>query len=176
VDVCAYTKGMLIIRNLIKRFKKYLISNFRKYPERLSHLQFFWKYPKNNFTMHSTYVTMMIIYCSFRWVICLCLITLLHYLMDYNNFLVISTNILLLIKFLHYKKKIRDPSWSYGRWIYTTCAISTNHHKVVSSIPANGEVYFIQHYVIKFVSDLRQVGGFLWVLRFPTLIKLTTTI
>jgi hypothetical protein len=24
-------------------------------------------------------------------------------------------------------------------------------------------VYSIQHYVIKFVSDLRQVGGFLWV-------------
>ena len=28
-----------------------------------------------------------------------------------------------------------------------------------------GEVYLIQYYVIKFVSDLRQVGGFLWVLR-----------
>jgi hypothetical protein len=25
----------------------------------------------------------------------------------------------------------------------------------------------IQHYVIKFVSDLRQVGGFLWALQFP---------
>jgi len=25
----------------------------------------------------------------------------------------------------------------------------------------------VQHYVIKFVSDLRKVGGFLWVLRFP---------
>ena len=31
-------------------------------------------------------------------------------------------------------------------------------------------------YVIKFVSDLRQVGGFLRVLRFPPPIKLTTTI
>jgi hypothetical protein len=37
---------------------------------------------------------------------------------------------------------------------------------VVSSNPAHGEVYYIQHYVIKFVSDLRQVGGFLRVLRF----------
>jgi hypothetical protein len=37
----------------------------------------------------------------------------------------------------------------------------------VSSNPVHGEVYSIQHYVIKFVSDLRQVGGFLWVLRFP---------
>jgi hypothetical protein len=28
-------------------------------------------------------------------------------------------------------------------------------------------VYSIKHYVIKFVSDLRQVCGFLWVLQFP---------
>ena len=42
--------------------------------------------------------------------------------------------------------------------------ITTN---VVSSNPTHGEVYLIQHYVIKFVSDLRQVSGFLWVLRFP---------
>ena len=38
--------------------------------------------------------------------------------------------------------------------------------KVVSSNPAEGEVYSIQHYVIKFASDLRQVGGFLRALRF----------
>jgi hypothetical protein len=30
----------------------------------------------------------------------------------------------------------------------------------------------VQHYVIKFVSDLQQVGGFLRVLRFPPPIKL----
>jgi len=36
--------------------------------------------------------------------------------------------------------------------------------KVVSLNPAHGEVYSIQHYVIKFVSDLR-----LRVLRFPPL-------
>ena len=38
----------------------------------------------------------------------------------------------------------------------TTCAISA----VVSSNHANGEVYSIQHYVIKFVSDLREVCVF----------------
>jgi hypothetical protein len=43
--------------------------------------------------------------------------------------------------------------------------------KVVSVNPVHGEVYSIQHYVIKFVSDLRQVGGFLWVIRFPPPIK-----
>ena len=39
----------------------------------------------------------------------------------------------------------------------TTNVVSSNH----------GEVYMIQNYVIKFVSNLRQVGGFLWVLGFP---------
>jgi hypothetical protein len=47
--------------------------------------------------------------------------------------------------------------------------------KVVSLNPAH-EVYLIQHYVIKFVSDLRQVGCFFWALRFPPPIKLTAMI
>ena len=45
--------------------------------------------------------------------------------------------------------------------------------KVVSSNLVHDEVYSIQHYVIKFVSDLQQVGGFLLVLRFPPQIKLS---
>ena len=49
--------------------------------------------------------------------------------------------------------------------------------KVVSSNFVHGEVYSMQHYVfIKFVSDLRQVGGFLRVLQFPPPIYLTATI
>ena len=48
--------------------------------------------------------------------------------------------------------------------------------KVVSSNPVHGEVYSKQHYVIKFVSDLRQVGGFLRLLRFPPPIKLAVKI
>jgi hypothetical protein len=39
--------------------------------------------------------------------------------------------------------------------------------KVMSSNPAHGEVYSIQHYVIKFISALWQVGGFLGVLLIP---------
>ena len=35
--------------------------------------------------------------------------------------------------------------------------ITTN---VVSSNPAHGELYSIQHYVIQLVSDFRRVGGF----------------
>jgi hypothetical protein len=48
--------------------------------------------------------------------------------------------------------------------------------KVVSSNPADDEVYWIQHYVIKFVGYLRQVGGFLREIRLPPPIKLTDTI
>ena len=49
-------------------------------------------------------------------------------------------------------------------------------NNVVSSNSAHGEVYSIQHYVIKFVSDLRQVGGILQILRFPPLLKRTAMI
>jgi hypothetical protein len=51
--------------------------------------------------------------------------------------------------------------------------ITTN---VVSFEPIHGDVYSIQYYVIKFVSDLWQVGGFLRVLLFPPPIKLTAMI
>ena len=57
------------------------------------------------------------------------------------------------------------PAESPAYWFFFS-------QKVVSSNPICGEVYSIQHYVIKFVSDLRQVRGFLWVLQFPPPIKL----
>jgi len=44
----------------------------------------------------------------------------------------------------------------------TTCANSAYHHKHCEFEPANGEVYSIQHYVVKLVSDLQQVSGFLY--------------
>ena len=53
----------------------------------------------------------------------------------------------------------------------TTYAISAYHHCEFESRSGRG----VQHYVIKFVSDLRQVGGFLQVFRFPPPIKLTAT-
>jgi hypothetical protein len=41
---------------------------------------------------------------------------------------------------------------------YAVSAYMTTN--VVSLNPAHGEVYLIQHYLINFVSDLLQVGGF----------------
>jgi hypothetical protein len=60
--------------------------------------------------------------------------------------------------------------------LITTYAISAYHHYRCKFESRSGEVYSIQLYVIKFGSDLRQVGGFLQVLQFPPPINLTATI
>ena len=57
-----------------------------------------------------------------------------------------------------------------------TYAISEYHHLCCEFESRSGEMYSIQHYVIKLVSDMWQAGGFLLVLRFPPPIKLTATI
>jgi hypothetical protein len=55
----------------------------------------------------------------------------------------------------------------------TTYAISAYHHWWCEFESRSGRG--VQHYVIKLVSDLRQIGGFLRILRFPPPIKLTAT-
>ena len=56
------------------------------------------------------------------------------------------------------------------------CIFESCSHYIIKNLnPDHGEVYSIQHYVIKFGSDLRQVSGF-WVLKFLPPIKLTATI
>jgi hypothetical protein len=57
----------------------------------------------------------------------------------------------------------------------TTYAIIAYHHKRCEFKSRSMEVYTIQHYVIKFVSDLPQVSGFFQVLRFSPPKKLTAT-
>jgi hypothetical protein len=56
----------------------------------------------------------------------------------------------------------------------TTYAISSYHQCCCEFESRTGRG--VQHYVIKFVSDLRQVCGFLLVRLFPPPIKLITTI
>jgi hypothetical protein len=59
--------------------------------------------------------------------------------------------------------------WCRGCWgrdrkvvgFTTTYAISANHHWSCEFEPLSGDVYSIEHYVIKFASDLQQVCGFL---------------
>jgi hypothetical protein len=61
-----------------------------------------------------------------------------------------------------YNAIFKDSKWRQGRdrmvVEFTICAY-------LSSNPTHGEVYLIQHYMMNFVSDLRQVSGFLRVLR-----------
>jgi hypothetical protein len=56
----------------------------------------------------------------------------------------------------------------------TTYAISAYHHWCYEFESRSGKG--VQHYVIKFVSDLRQDGSFLRILWCPPPIKLTATI
>ena len=73
------------------------------------------------------------------------------------------------INFLNLFVYQQGPSWpwSYGSWIYIYIC---NHLPITTDVvgltPAQGEDP-VQHYVIQFVSDLRQVGGVLRVLLFP---------
>jgi hypothetical protein len=48
----------------------------------------------------------------------------------------------------------------------TTYAVSAYKHYRCELESSSGEVYSIQHYAIKFVSDLCQVGGFPWLFQF----------
>jgi len=66
----------------------------------------------------------------------------------------------------------RGPSWSRS-CDSCICDYLCNQCEME---PLSDKVFSIQHYVIKFVSDLREVRGFLRVLRFPPPIKLSFTI
>ena len=72
---------------------------------------------------------------------------------------------------------LAGPSFGRDRMVVgftTTDANSGYHHWWCEFESRSGRG--VQHYVIKFVSDLRQVGGNLRVLRFPPPIKQTSTI
>ena len=67
--------------------------------------------------------------------------------------------------------------WLYGSWICNyLCNQCLSPLKLCSRSPFNVRYTRFQYYMIKFISDLRQVCGFLWVVRFPPPIKLTATI
>ena len=68
-------------------------------------------------------------------------------------------------------------SWSYGSWNYNSLC-NQYLSPLTLWVWILNPTQAIQHYVIKFVSDLRQICGFLRLLvpRFPPPIKLTATI
>jgi hypothetical protein len=73
---------------------------------------------------------------------------------------------------------------AHGRWFSpgtpASSTTKTGRHDIaesgVKTPKINKSIKSIQHYVIKFISDLRQVRGFLWVLLFSPPIKLTAMI
>ena len=76
---------------------------------------------------------------------------------DYKYCVIVYVIYICRLIFIHY----RGPSWSwsYGSWIYNTIyAIGAYHHWCCEFESRSGRG--VQHNVIKFVSDLRQVGGF----------------
>jgi hypothetical protein len=77
--------------------------------------------------------------------------------------------------FLSYHRKYH-MTWTCFKRSYLPVQSVPITTKVMSSNPAPCEVYSIQLYMIKFVSDLRQVNGFLRIVRFPPPIKLTAMI
>ena len=99
---------------------------------------------------------------------------------EYNIILWYYENVKLSSQFAYsyrYKQNTANRRGSYGSSVYNYLwnqCISPLNCEFES--PSHGEVYSILHYVIKFVSDLRQVGGFLRVLRFLPPIKVTATI
>ena len=77
--------------------------------------------------------------------------------------------------------------WQWARWGGNVVAVivwQLDLQLPMQSVPITTDVCEFEsqsgrgvyHYVIKFASDLGQVGGFLWVLRFPPPIKLSATI
>ena len=58
----------------------------------------------------------------------------------------------------------------------TTTFVPLQSVPITTNVVSLNPTLVIPHYVIKFVSDLRQVGGFLHVLLFPPPIKLTVKI
>ena len=71
---------------------------------------------------------------------------------------------IIFILFNHNAWLYSGPSWSYASWIKNYLCNLLITPKVESLNLTHGEVYSIQHYVMKFVSDLQQVNCFLQVL------------
>ena len=97
------------------------------------------------------------------------------------NFLVFEQiySILLLVSLLnwttsHFKIGVSRDRDLMVVGFTTTYAISALHHWYCEFESRSG--WGVQHYVIKFVSDFRQIGGFLQILRFLPPIKHTVKI
>jgi hypothetical protein len=96
----------------------------------------------------------------------------LHYLQHHHSITFNTITPLPSAPSLHYLQHHHSITFS----TITPLPSTPSLHYLQNQNPVKGKVYSIQHYVIKFVSDLQKVGGFLRILLFPTPIKLIATI
>jgi len=106
----------------------------------------------------------------FFWHISLCFVSLIDMVVQplstsFGNYAFSNTNLGAVMVVFVWWLKLQPPMHSVPITTY-----------VVNSSPDHDQVYSIQHYVIKVISDLRQVGGFLRVLRLPLPTKLIAMI
>jgi hypothetical protein len=81
------------------------------------------------------------------------------------------------LRFLEYSKGSRGRDRMVVGFTLQLPLQSVSYHNWSCEFESHSdEVYLIQHCVIEFVSDLRQVDGFVRVLWFPPSIKLIATI
>jgi len=90
----------------------------------------------------------------------LCYITLDSLYWEIDVSMVLHTQHIQLVNYQFRDRRGRDHMVD---GFTTTFAIGAYHHWFCESHSGRG----VQHYLIKFVSHLQQVGGFLWVLRSP---------
>jgi hypothetical protein len=81
----------------------------------------------------------------------------------YSNISIISWRSVLLVE----ETRVPGENFRYNFNLQLPMQSVPITTKVLSSRPVHGDVYSIQCYVKKFVSDFRQVGGFLRELWFP---------
>jgi hypothetical protein len=74
-------------------------------------------------------------------------------------------------------KNTWDRMWHFQTFEILFCfSVIQLFFFILECHPVHGKVYSIQHYVIQYVSDLRQIVGFLRVLRLLPLLKLVAII
>ena len=103
-----------------------------------------------------------------------------HHRRDLNKTLISLLSLMFCSKWnSHHISSSLSLRYCYEKSIFTKPFYSVHIYRsnwYILHMPiAHGEVYSIQHYIIKFVSDLQQVCGFLWVLWFLPPMKLTGT-
>ena len=96
---------------------------------------------------------------------------------------IFADNVRILYFYLHYLVLLLLllssflSAWSHGSWIYNyLCNQYLSPLTLWIQIEFMAGVYLIQHYMIKFISDLHHIGNFLWGFRLALSIKMTATI